>query len=269
MSDDIPSGWYPDAQGTMRWWDGHQWTDHVREPTPAEAQSTSVMAAAEESDEPAAANSTATSAGATTGTTLSGHVAQTAATAAPVKRSWDLEDDEEDDFEHAAKRRLVLTATVVGLLALLLGYGIGSRGDSPEPTAAVTSAPTSSPELDQLRSDLDQRQSELDQREQALTDRENALEATPTPTPSPTESPSEFLSDSIDNETVKVGTDVESGRYRTDGPEDDAFDCKYTVSRDENGDDVIHEDSTSGSTSVSLTDGQYFTSDNCMTWDKS
>lgn len=26
---DIAPGWYPDAQGTLRWWDGTQWTAHV------------------------------------------------------------------------------------------------------------------------------------------------------------------------------------------------------------------------------------------------
>jgi len=206
-------------------------------------------------------------------TTITGRVAEAASSSStPVRRSWDTdEDDADDDAEQAAKRRLWLTATVVGLCALLLGYGIGSRGEEPQPTASVTSAPTSSPELEQLRADLDQRQSELDQREQALDDRESTLEASPTPspTPSPTESPSEFLSDSIDNETVRVGTDVESGRYDTDGPEDSSYECDYTVSRDEEGDDVIKEDSTSTSTSVTLNDGQYFTSDNCKVWDKS
>jgi len=272
MSDDIPSGWYPDAQGTMRWWDGHQWTDHVREHTPAEAEAagTAVMSEVETDasvEEPVPAQSDSR-------TTISGRVAEAAASSStvPSRRSWDTdEDDDVDDAEQAAKRRLWLTATVVGLCALLLGYGIGSRGEEPEPTASVTSAPTSSPELEQLRADLDQRQSELDQREQALDDRESTLEASPTPspTPSPTESPSEFLSDSIDNETVRVGTDVESGRYDTDGPEDSSYECDYTVSRDEEGDDVIKEDSTSTSTSVTLNDGQYFTSDNCKVWDKS
>lgn len=24
-----PAGWYPDAAGVMRWWDGRAWTEHV------------------------------------------------------------------------------------------------------------------------------------------------------------------------------------------------------------------------------------------------
>lgn len=28
-------GWYPDASGTQRWWDGRAWTEHVGAPVPA------------------------------------------------------------------------------------------------------------------------------------------------------------------------------------------------------------------------------------------
>lgn len=27
-----PAGWYPDANGTIRWWDGTQWTEHTQPP---------------------------------------------------------------------------------------------------------------------------------------------------------------------------------------------------------------------------------------------
>jgi hypothetical protein len=32
----VPAGWYVDGQGTMRWWDGLQWTAHVQ-PLPPQA----------------------------------------------------------------------------------------------------------------------------------------------------------------------------------------------------------------------------------------
>jgi hypothetical protein len=271
MSDDIPADWYPDAQGTIRWWDGQQWTDYVRDPEPEapvepteSAQGTAVMAAT-----PAAAVTQ-------TASTAAVPAAATSTPAAtPVKRSWETEpEDELDDEAQAAKRRLWLTATAVGLAAFFLGLGIGSRGEEPTPEP-VASAATSSPELEQLRSDLDQRQSELDQREQALQDREDDLNAeasatpSPSPSPSPSESSSPYLDDSISNETVKVGEDVESGRYETDGPDDTSLDCDYTISRDEEGDDVITEQSVDDATSVTLNNGQYFTSDNCKTWNKS
>jgi hypothetical protein len=28
----VPAGWYPDPQGTMRWWDGLQWTSDTSGP---------------------------------------------------------------------------------------------------------------------------------------------------------------------------------------------------------------------------------------------
>ena len=33
-----PPGWYPDAQGTMRWWDGARWTEHAQGPVPTMPQ---------------------------------------------------------------------------------------------------------------------------------------------------------------------------------------------------------------------------------------
>ena len=27
MTEKPPAGWYPDASGKMRWWDGEQWTE--------------------------------------------------------------------------------------------------------------------------------------------------------------------------------------------------------------------------------------------------
>ena len=30
MATQQPAGWYPDAQGVTRWWDGNQWTEHTQ-----------------------------------------------------------------------------------------------------------------------------------------------------------------------------------------------------------------------------------------------
>lgn len=33
---DAQAGWYDDGSGTMRWWDGQQWTEQVQSPSPKE-----------------------------------------------------------------------------------------------------------------------------------------------------------------------------------------------------------------------------------------
>lgn len=39
MSEKPPAGWYPHSSGTVRWWDGEEWTEHQPPPPPAEAPS--------------------------------------------------------------------------------------------------------------------------------------------------------------------------------------------------------------------------------------
>lgn len=34
MTERAPAGWYPDSTGTVRWWDGEQWTEHQPPPPP-------------------------------------------------------------------------------------------------------------------------------------------------------------------------------------------------------------------------------------------
>ncbi|MFL6090922.1 MAG: DUF2510 domain-containing protein [Aeromicrobium sp.] len=286
MANDIPAGWYPDAHGTVRWWDGAQWTDHVRGPvadspaaTPAQpAPETAVL-----SSVPSSTNSTSTLQAARAAdigyerTPAPTHSSVTSRVIYPVNPEAD---DDEPEADHSATRRVWLTATAVGLAALFLGLGIGSRNQTPqalptpEPTPVVV---TDSPELDQREADLDDRQAQLDDREKELDKRQTDLDnrkaeldrqaaATPTATPGPTGT---ATATRIGGEaSVLVGTDVRSGTYRTSGPIDSGFDCEYKISRDSSGDDVIDEGSASGSKSVTLNDGQYFESDSCQDWNR-
>jgi hypothetical protein len=51
MTEKPPAGWYPDSKGTVRWWDGDQWTNITPPPTPepaAPAEDPALTAAAEE-----------------------------------------------------------------------------------------------------------------------------------------------------------------------------------------------------------------------------
>jgi hypothetical protein len=248
MADDIPAGWYRDATGTTRWWDGQKWTEHVQGATttvmPATPAAPRTPAAQAEPDVPAYMRKP------------SGEIAGQA------------RDDDHDDKARDASRRVWLTATFVGLLAFFLGMGIGGRGEpatpSPAPTPpTVIAEPGTDPDaLDQMKKDLEERAKELDQREEDLNEREDNL-ASPTPTPTPDEDVSD---DTIDDGTWEVGIDIPSGTYTTTGSRDDLDECTYTISNDEAGDTVVSADSSDDAMTVTLTDGQFFTSDNCETW---
>ena len=94
MTNDIAEGWYTDSDGAIRWWDGAQWTEHVRDPAD-ELEDTAVLPA-DRSDTSA--------------------------------RRTESRPEPEPDH----KRRMWLTATVVGLLAFFLGMAIGG-GQHPGP----------------------------------------------------------------------------------------------------------------------------------------
>jgi hypothetical protein len=140
--DDIAEGWYTDSEGSIRWWDGAQWTEHVRS-SGGDPETTAVLPADRSATTPRHTGA-------------------------------------EPEPDHA--RRTVLTATVVGLLAFFLGMGIGGSGDTPETPvveeatassgATVEDLDRREAELDSREGDLTTKQKELDQREEDLAARE-------------------------------------------------------------------------------------------------
>jgi hypothetical protein len=228
-SDDIPRGWYPDSEGTIRWWDGGQWTEHVRQPS-GDSTPTVVLPADR--------------------STASEH------RAAPS-------DDEEPDH----RRRMWLTATVVGLLAFFLGLGIGSGGGGDEQTPATDTTSSSGATMQEL----DQREEELKQRDEALKSRETELNNREEDLDRREQDLAESDSDAetfIDDGTVEVGQDVQPGTYATIGAIDpESGPCSYTVSTDEAGTEIISQDETDGEAKVTLEVGQYFTTSDCLTWE--
>jgi hypothetical protein len=320
MADDIPAGWYPDVHGTVRWWDGERWTDHVREsgspaeappaptdeirvpeptltPTPAAADvmgtnGTPTYAAKHVEDvadddahpsdesqihnpleryasETAVLGTQPTASASSAGTTVVHRPSRTISYPKTVEE--EIEDDDGDN------RRIWLTATVVGLAAFFLGMGIGQRSHIDPPGSSDPIPPavnTDSSDIDDLRQRLEDRQAELDERQQVLDQREDELDrrasATPTPTPTPTPTATATATETeIDgNDRVQVGTDVREGTYRTDGPTDPLYECEYTVSEDEFGDDKIADESTKTSASVRLRDGDWFETDSCQDWER-
>ena len=332
MASDIPAGWYPDIHGTVRWWDGVRWTEHVRDAGSSSAPAAAPVAAPadeirtpeptpasepDHSPEPSAPEVTV--AGASTGTAASANNLfddestsdATAAEPSSLRNPLDryasetavfasqpaepepyagatvvhrpartisypktVEEDIEED-EGDSNRKLWLTATVVGLAAFFLGMGIGGRSQVDPPGTSDPIPPAVNAEasdIDQLRQQLEERQAELDERQQVLDQREDELDrrasAPPSPSPSPTPTTRATETEIDGNDRVLIGTDVREGTYRTNGPSDPLYECEYTVSEDEFGDDTISEDSTKSAASVTLRDGDWFETDDCQDWER-
>ena len=322
MADEIPAGWYPDIHGTVRWWDGERWTDHVRDsastsaapPAPTQEVRAEPAHAAEpmvSTSEPTAADVTVSNGTPAYATHLiqdepaedAGLADQTrvhnpleryasepsnlatspfdpasAGTAVIHRPSRTIsypktveEDIEEDD---GGSRRIWLTATMVGLAAFFLGMGIGGRSVDPpansDPIPPAVNADSS--DIDTIRQQLEERQAELDERQQVLDDREDELDrrasAPPSPSPSPTATATATETEIDGNDRVLVGTDVREGTYRTSGPTDPLYECEYSISEDEFGDDPTSEESTKTSASVTLRDGDWFETDDCQDWER-
>jgi uncharacterized protein DUF2510 len=177
-------------------------------------------------------------------------------------------DRDEPEPEPDHRRRTWLTATVVGLLTFFLGMGIGGRGSTPDPVLAddTASSGATTEELDQREAELEARdkaqatkESELKQREQDLDTRESQLQEQ--------EQGDQSNATTIDDGDVEVGIDVQPGRYVTPGPTDPASPCTFRVTSDAAGTNVIRSKEVESSAAVTLEAGQYFSSENCDTWE--
>ncbi len=320
MADDIPAGWYPDIHGTVRWWDGERWTDHVRdgsamgtapptpnEDVPAHEPAHAAGPADTVSAEVAGANDTTTYAAhlveddhvddahlsdeAQLRNPLERYASETATFPTPpvepvstgmavIHRpartiSYPKTVEEEIEEDDGGNRSIWLTATVVGLVAFFLGMGIGGRTsvDPPDTSNPIPPAVNAdSTDIDRIRQQLEERQAELDERQQVLDDREDELDrrasATPSPTPTSTSTATATETEIDGNDRVLVGTDVREGTYRTSGPTDPLYECEYSVSEDEFGDDPITDESTKSAASVTLRDGDWFETDDCQDWER-
>ncbi|HJR89414.1 MAG TPA: DUF2510 domain-containing protein [Aeromicrobium sp.] len=314
MANDIPAGWYPDIHGTVRWWDGERWTEHVRDPgststAPPQAPTEPHAPEPTRDAEPTIAYGSDLNAGPTDSTTAAADETATSVPEPsqirnPLERyasetssfttqpedwaqssgttvihrpartiSYPKTVEEEIEEEDDGSRRVWLTATVVGLIAFFLGMGIGGRQNIDPPGTSDPIPPavnTNTSDIDDLRQQLEDRQAELDERQQVLDDREDELDrrasATPSPTPTATATATETEIDG--NDRVLVGTDVREGTYRTSGPTDPLYECEFTISEDEFGDDPITDESTKTAVSVRLRDGDWFESDDCQDWER-
>lgn len=169
---------------------------------------------------------------------------------------------------------------VIAPVALILGVGIGvATQPEPEkvevPTAATAHEKTQmSQQADKLdnRSDklagreksLDNRKGKLDDREDKFDERVDDVEEQ--------ENDLDDRLETVEQNTITdgvwtVGDDVEPGSYRAS---DVSSDCYWQITKGgSNGSDIIENDIPGGGNpSVTLSDGQEFTSQRCGEWHK-
>jgi Protein of unknown function (DUF2510) len=171
---------------------------------------------------------------------------------------------EPDEPDH--RRRTMLIATFVGLLAFFLGMAIGGNGNSPDPAVvdeATASSGATAEQLDKRESDLKTREDELTTKQKDLEQRSLDLEARESASPGV---PSDSGAGTIGNGVFEVGTDVDPGQYTSEGPDDAQLPCTYKVSTDEAGDQIVSSKITHSTGTITLTEGQFFTSQYCKTW---
>lgn len=215
-----PAGWYDDGHGETRWWDGTNWTGGVK-PTAGETTQQPTSAAAPPPPTPAS-------------------------TATPT---------------HGRKHRPSWIAPVgVGIVAFIIGTGVGATGSSmeeeaPEDTVKSSAGLTASDlderaeQLDEREGDLESKSAELDDREAAVTETETAIEA------------NTIRGDG----TYIVGDDIKPGTYRSvdnDG-------CYWERMKDLEGgfDSIIANDNVDGQGVVTIAPSDAgFASSDCNDW---
>jgi hypothetical protein len=122
-------------------------------------------------------------------------------------------------------------------------------------------------ERDDLAADeatLDERTSAVKRREDAVLGRENSVKRRETAV---TKQERTIARNTIGEGDWAVGVDVQPGTYRTTAPVSD--DCYWEINSDANGDNIVANDIvTGGRPTVTLENGQYFSTNRCGDWRK-
>ncbi|MEV8389805.1 MULTISPECIES: hypothetical protein [unclassified Streptomyces] len=159
-----------------------------------------------------------------------------------------------------SRRKAWLTHGATAFVAMIFGAAISGSGESGEAANSARPAPavTVTKAADAAAPDP------------AVTVTETAKE-TVTATPKPSKKPGP--PSSIDGDgTFLVGEDIQTGTYKTAGPEDDNFGlgCYWARHKDASGEltGIIANDSITGQTRVTVNKGEYFETKGCLEWEE-
>lgn len=172
--------------------------------------------------------------------------------------------DEPKTRQGRSKRWLWIAGVAVAFLA---GLGIGAAVTTSEPRVVTKEVPGQIPQadldaLDAREAELDQRSAELGKREAALDERENELDQRSAEIRQQEQT---IAANTITDGVWVVGTDIEPGTYRAQNVPSDCY-WAITVSGS-NGEDIINNDIPGGGNpTVTLSEGQDFTTQRCGEW---
>jgi hypothetical protein len=128
MTEQAPAGWYPQPDGTQRYWDGQQWTDHNAPMTaqPAEVSQPVAVAQPAEVSQPVAVAQPAAPSGAAP---VPGLVSD-----APARPWWKM------------KRFIIPAVAVAGIIGISVAANAGGGGT---PVAQPSTTPSQTPAVEQ------------------------------------------------------------------------------------------------------------------------
>lgn len=155
------------------------------------------------------------------------------------------------------KKRPWLIPTIVGVVALFIGVGIGSSGSTAEETPKVKSTTgLTVADLDDRENALEDQKAELDDKATDLDAREEKVNA----------AEKKAKADTIDGDgNYEVGNDIKAGKWKNADADDM---CYWSINSDSNGSDIVANHNGGGPQTLTVRNGQYLELQDCGTWKK-